>query len=296
MLDKANHLVSRFWGSIYNAAPKIYIPGTKFDIAFTVLSCILILGVRLLFDCFYQGHLNWDPNNKRTTDCAASSASIFHSIVLCIGLATALLYPPYLPTFKITDAPKWWQDVADALLQFCTGYMLYDFIGMLMDNNWAINPGDYTFIAHHVVTATYMSQCRALGVGHISAMALMLTGEITNPLQNSMHITRYAIQIEPAGTIWHVVYPYVEITYAVCYSFVRLVIGPIQIIHITYHLMLTKLGRERVSLHTRLLWVALIWGIILGSLPWTFEAIDMVKDGFEVKYHQHFDYGPRFEL
>jgi len=289
--------VLRFWSGMYNAVPKIYLPGTKFDVSFTIVCSIVIFSVRLLFDSIFQGYLGWNPNSKYTTDCAASAASIFHSVVLCTGLASALRYVyPSLPIAKMSEAPQWWQDVANALLQFCTGYMFYDFFGMLRDNNWAIDVGDIAFVGHHIATVAYMSSCRSLGVGHISSMALMLTGELTNPLQNALHISRYAIQVEPVGTLWHVTHPYIELVYAVCYSFVRLVVGPVQIINITYHLLFTKLGRERVPLYTGLVWVALIWGIILGSLPWTFEAIAMVKDGLEVKYDRHFDYGPRFEL
>ena len=43
-------------------------------------------------------------------------------------------------------------------------------------------------------------------------------------------------------------------------------------------------------------WVVMIWGIILGSIPWTMEALDKVKDGLQVKYHKGYDYGPGFEL
>lgn len=296
-VNKKIPLLLRFWGAYYNSVPKIYLPGTKFDIAFTVVNSVFIFGMRLLFDFFYQGHLKWDSNNKRTTDCAACSASVIFSVLLCTGLASALhCNRPFLPTAKMSDAPKWWRDVADAFLQLCTAYMFYDVIGMLMDNNWTIHPEDWAFVGHHVVTAIMMTQCRVLGVGHMSSMALMLTGESTNPFQNAMYICRYAIQIEPVGTVWHVVHPYSELIYAALYSVMRLVVGPLQVIHITYHLLFTKLGKERVSLLTSCFWVFIIWGIILGSLPWTFEAIEMLKDGLEVKYDRHFDYGPRFEL
>ena len=32
----------KFWGGLYNAAPKIYIPGTEFDIGFILLSALFL--------------------------------------------------------------------------------------------------------------------------------------------------------------------------------------------------------------------------------------------------------------
>jgi len=288
----------QFWLSISNAVPSIYLPGTRFDIAFTLLSVWFLLSVRSLFDSFFQGYLGWDPNNKLTTDCAASATSILHSLILCPGLAYALYSsPPFLPTAKMTDAPKWWQEIAVAQFQFCTGYMLYDTIGLVMDNKWNwIHPDDINYLVHHVITVIMMSQCRVLGAGHKCSMSLMMTGEFTNPMMNINIIMRYAIKMEPDGSIWHLMHPYSELIYAVFYAFFRLVVGPLQIIHITYHLLFTKLGRERIPLSTALVWTVVISAIILGSLPYSFEAIDMIKDGLAVKYDQHFDYGPRYEL
>jgi len=290
-------LILQFWSKLYSAAPKVCLPGTKFDIAFTTLSTLIILTIRwAIFDPFYQSYLNWDPNSKRTKDCAASSTSIIHALVLCSGLWSVLCSQPYSPVAKMATAPKWWQDSSTALLQLCTGYMFYDLIVMMKDNNWSIHPDDYAYVGHHIVTVLYMAQCRVLGAGHISAMGLMFTGEITNPLQNGHYITRYAIQMESLGTVWHDINPYVEFIYGLVYAFMRSVIGPLQIIHISYSLLFTRQGRENIPIYIGFFWVIMIWGIILGSMPWTVEAFEMVKDGLKVKYDRDWDYGPRYEL
>ena len=140
-----------------------------------------------------------------------------------------------------------------------------------------------------------MSQTRVLGAGHISAMGLMFTGEFTNPMQNSHAITRFAIQMAGDDSFWHAIHPYVEYIYAVCYFFFRSVVGPLQIIHISYDL-LTKEGRKHIPLYIGIVWIIMIWGIILGSMPWTLESFEMVKDGLEVKYHASYEYGPRYEF
>ena len=140
-----------------------------------------------------------------------------------------------------------------------------------------------------------MSQTRALGAGHISAMSLVFTGEFTNHMQNSRAITRFAIQMAGDDSFLHRIHPYVEFIYAVCYFFFRSVVGPLQIIHISYDL-LTKEGRKHIPLYIGIVWIIMIWGIILGSMPWTLESFEMVKDGLEVKYHASYEYGPRYEF
>jgi hypothetical protein len=175
--------------------------------------------------------------------------------------------------------------------------MIYDFIFLLKDNSWEIHPDDIPFMGHHVVTLIYMSQVRILGVGHISAMTMMFSGELTNPFQSSDSVVRFAIQLKESGSFWHLVHPYVEFLFAFLYAVVRSIVGPLQIVHIAYDLLLTKEGRRNVAWYNSILWVALLSAIIVGSIPWTKECTEMVKDGIHVvKYNETYDWGPRFEL
>ena len=285
----------KLWAGLYNAAPKLYIPGTKFDVAFTILAVLFMTFLRFINTYLYLDILNFDPSNPRTKYAIVCTSSAMHSLMLVPSLWSVLRDQPYKPSASIASAPKYYQATVTALLQLCTGYMIYDFIFMIRDNGWALHPDDIPFAAHHFVTVLYMSQTRVLGAGHISAMTLMWSGEFSNPLQNAHNVSRFAIQMMPLDTFWHAMHPYVELTFACVYCFMRAVVGPLQIIHITYDL-LTKEGRKNIPWWTIVLWIIMIWGIILGSIPWTIESYDMVMDGLDVKYTKDWDYGPRFEF
>ena len=286
-----------FWSNLHRRAPKLHIPGTNFDIGFTLCSAAFLTCIRFLMAQVFLHLAHFDPENVRTTLCTAYSVSIVHSIILCIGLAVVLYHQPYNLLAKLKDSSPDLQEATHALLEFCTGYMVYDFIFMLYESNWVPNPDDYAFLGHHFVTTLYMSQCKVLGVGHISAMSLMLSGEITNPVQSYHAISRYAIQmVSDTTSLWHTLHPCAEWIYALAYFIVRAFIGPCQNIHITYVYLLSSEGRRSIPKYITIPWVIMIWSIILGSIPWTMEALAMVKDGLHVKYHKGYDYGPGFEL
>ena len=117
----------------------------------------------------------------------------------------------------------------------------------------------------------------------------------TNPLGSLHSITRYAIQLEGPETIWHTLHPYVEWTFAASYGVIRALVAPAFLIHMTFDLL--GRGRRNVPLSLSLVWLFLMWGVIIGSIPWTREAIDMALDGVHVvKYNVDYDYGPRYEL
>ena len=140
-----------------------------------------------------------------------------------------------------------------------------------------------------------MNSARLVGAGHISALTLMWSGEFTNPLQNVHSISRFAIQMVGDESLWHFFHPYIELVFAAFYFFFRALLAPPQIAHLSYDL-LTKEGRKNVPWYVSIFWIPLCSGIIIGSIPWTLEALDMVKDGLVVKYDKSFDYGPRYEL
>jgi hypothetical protein len=284
-----------FWAGLYNAAPKVIIPGTQFPIGFTILFVIFFSSARFFYTYLHTQVFGFDFENPKTRLMIACSTSLTHSLILIPALWQALRCQPYKPSAPIANSPKYYQDAVTALLQVCTGYMVYDFIFMLAWNNWTVHPDDIAYIGHHIVTIAYMSQTRVLGAGHISAMGLMLTGEFTNPMQNTLAITRFAIQMATEDSFWHFIHPYAEFIYAVSYAFFRSVVGPLQIIHISYDL-LTQEGRKNIPLYIGIIWIIMIWGIILGSMPWTVESIEMAMDGLQVKYNETYNYGPRYEL
>ena len=103
------------------------------------------------------------------------------SPVICIGLIVAFSTQKYSPIAKFDEAPTWWREFADALLQFCTGYMVYD---SLVNSCWLrwdgerfqLSDDDYLFLAHHFMTSFYMTSTRIIQAGHMSAIICMLLG------------------------------------------------------------------------------------------------------------------------
>jgi hypothetical protein len=283
------------WVRVYNGSPKIFIPGTKFDVCFTILSTLCLSVVRALSTFIYIRIFNFDPTNRRTLEMAASTTSAIHSLLLVPVLWQLLRDQPFVPSAPIANAPQRYKDGVTAMLQLCTGYMIYDFIFMMKLEGWTIHADDLAFVAHHFVTIFVMTQTRILGAGHVFTMNLMWSGEWTNPLQNLLYVTKYAIQMTPDDSFVHMIHPYVEMAYALFYLFFRAVVGPGLIVINTFDLLFTKEGRKNIPFKVSLLWCPMTAGIIIGSIPWTIEAYDMIMDGLgNVKYHKDFDYGPRF--
>lgn len=285
----------KFWGGLYNAAPKIYIPGTEFDIGFILLSALFISCVRFSSEYIWSEIFGFDLSNKMVFKMAAFSTSAFHSCMLVPSLWPVLLDQPYIPSAPIKNAPQYYKDASTALLSLCSGYMVYDFIFMMKNSGWTIESKDIPFLGHHVATLLYMCGVRVMGSAHISAMALMWSGEFTNPIHSFHSISRFAIQLADDDSFWHLINPYVEFSFAVLYLFFRALVGPLQIVHISYDL-LTKEGRKNVPWYVSLFLIPLCSGIIIGSIPWTMESWEMMKDGLDVKYHRDWDYGPGYEL
>ena len=38
------------------------------------------------------------------------------------------------------------------------------------------------------------------------------------------------------------------------------------------------------------------WGVLIGSIPWIKEGVEMLSDGLVLKYHKDYDYGDAYEL
>jgi len=198
------------------------------------------------------------------------------------------------------ESPLWWQQTTYACMDLCTAYMIYDSIFIVLDANWynggVLEMQDFLYLGHHFATSMYMSSTRWLGAGHSSAMMLMFLGEFTNPFQNIYCWIRFAVQIDAGRSIWHTLLPTAELLFAIFYAFFRTFLGPGAMAHITYHLVFTPQGRSSVPIPITILWLIMGWGVLIGSVGWTMEAIEMAQDGLIVKYDQNFNYGPGYEL
>lgn len=211
---------------------------------------------------------------------------MFHSVPLCIGLIVAFSTQKYSPIAKFDEAPTWWREFADALLQFCTGYMVYD---SLVNSCWLrwdgerfqLSDDDYLFLAHHFMTSFYMTSTRIIQAGHMSAMICMLLGELTNPFMNFYMIggLNTALNCCMSQSL-EKLYATNEIVFAVLYNIFRVILAPVFLIPVTYQLVLTKKGRETIPLPLALFWSLMIYGVMFGSASWIVKCHGIYMEYF----------------
>ena len=109
-------------------------------------------------------------------------------------------------------------------------------------------------------------------------------------------MTRFAIQLECcSGETTAALHSWLEHSFAAVYLVFRIFIGPVCSVHVTYDL-LTKRGRTNVPLLLSLVWVGMVWAVLWGSIPFIEEAMEMLRDGWKLKYHADFDFGERFRI
>lgn len=265
------------WAWLYNAVPKICIPFSTFDISITLLSACFLYCVRRLGQVILVSQ-GWPADQEVTILGAASIAAIVHSTTLVPGLWFALRSQPYIPSSKMSEHPEWWQHAVTALLQFCTGYMIYDGLMNIIVLKWTngMTASDWMFFGHHCATAFYMTSARMLGAGHISALICMFLGEATNPVHNSFMISELALTLDHYnGESW--LYFAIEVTFCVLYLFFRVILGPIGMLYITFDLVFTNKGRQNVPVALKVLWLLMIWGVVLGSIPWIQDCITTLQ-------------------
>jgi len=282
-------VVAKFFLTLYHALPVVNVPFTQFNISFSLLSAAFLSSVRFLSEFILVSSFGWPKDATPTQDAAASCASICHSTILCTGLIVAFLTQRYDVAAKIKDQgadKKWWPDLADSLLQFCTGYMIYDtFIGILY-TRWnselqtiEFGPDDHLFLAHHFMTTSYMTSARIIGAGYMSAMICMLLGELTNPLQNLYMIGNLAMSLDccngPTAQQFH---SWITVAFAAAYFTVRVFIGPPFFLLTTYALLFTKKGRANVPLMLNIAWNIMIWGVVFGSGSWIVKCYNILVE------------------
>jgi len=280
------------WIYLYHAVPKMIVPFTNLDVSFTIFSAIILtcLDFAMAEFLYKQGWPKGDaPNAKQTRAVAGSLTTIFHSTSLVACLGACLFSYQFPPSAKMSDAPQWWQDSAHALIQFCTGYMIYDAGIQFIADKWVKGVGpvlsraDWMFLGHHAATSLYMTSARILEAGHVSAMILMAGGEFTAPFQNAFRISRITTKMDMAGSLGQVLHPYIRYIWAVLYAFFRIVVGPACAIHLTQDLIFSKQGREHVPLGLSIVWLAMCWTVLLGSIPWIYDALGIIRQGIPEK-------------
>ena len=281
--------VASFYLKFKHGLPAINVPFTNFDISLSLLSAIFLTCIRFSVEPMLVNVFGWPENAIPTKEAASSLTSICHSTTLCSGLIVAFLNEKYDVAAKIKDqgtGNTWWRDFADTLLQFCTGYMVYDTVINIFLLRWdselktlVFETDDYLFLAHHLMTSSYMTSCRIIGAGYMSAFICMLLGEITNPFQNLYMVAEIAVKLDCCnGPSMQQFFDFIKVVFAAAYFTVRTFIAPPFFIMVSYKLLLTKKGRTNIPIGLNIYWNLMIWGVVFGSASWILKCYNILAE------------------
>jgi hypothetical protein len=288
--DGAIPFVTRLWLYVYKSIPSIKVPFLNLDIGFALFSSFILTCIRYTAEYVLQTYFGWPSEGTDATytkEAAASCASICHSTTLCTGLIVAFLSQPYDPAGSLKESPKYYQGYVNALLQFCTGYMVYDAVINILwlrtdfPNSFIPTLGhdDLLFLGHHIMTSLYMTSSRVIQAGHMSAMACMLLGELTNPLHNSFMIGEKAMKLDCCNSSRaQSIHAIISVAFAAMYNLFRAILAPIILGHVSYCLIGKKKGRTNIPLLLNLLWNFMIWAVVFGSTSWIVKCHGILMD------------------
>jgi hypothetical protein len=261
----------RFWLRLASSLPTIQVG--SLDISVTLATIFFLSSLRFFFVYILVAVFHW-PNELISRDAAASMVGIFHSLLLVPALGACFWSHPYVPHQAMTDSlPKWYQQSVSVLLQFCTGYMVYDGVLNILILKYPhhYTSSDFMFLGHHLATILYMTSCRWLQHGHQSAMMCMFLGELTNPFQNSFAVAELAQSLVCCqGPLSQMVFAMTECAFAAIYCWMRAVVGPLVCLHVTYDLL--RHGRRSIPTGILIVWILLIWAVLIGSIPWIVDC------------------------
>jgi len=289
--DNELPLYGRIIRGVYKSVPQFNFPGTSLPISFVLVTCCSLITIRILANKFFETVLGWPENAVSTDRAVGSIPAITHSSLLCPGLMVALLARKYRPSEHISKGSQAWQDVVNALLQFCTGYMLNDTIFLIYraqqaSGTWipTLDNSDQLFLIHHTMTTAYMTQARSYKAGHMSAMMCMLVGELSNPLHNLYYMLGIAADMDCCYGPWaQAANSVVPSAFAAIYLLMRVIVAPPVMLYTTYGLLATKDAKENLPLAVRLFWVFMIWAVIIGSIPEIMVAKGILEVDLEVE-------------
>ena len=283
-------LLGKIWINAYQSIPKWNIPYTHLNVSFAIFCGIGFCMLRILSTIIMIQYYDWPKSSQDTNEAAASVVGFFHSSILLPALVIGFLVHNYSPSEHMSknmrtddNYKNWYLTYVDSILQFSTGYFIYDTIFILGNRVDFHNLGsgevlsqltadDIMFLGHHFMTTTYMTQARVYQAGHMSAMMCMLLGEASNPLHNMYLVSQIAIRaklmVEPSVII--------ETVFAIVYLSFRTCIGPIVCAHMTWDLM-TNGPKNGLPFWVVIFWNIMIWAVILGSYSWIVFTYQMLQ-------------------
>ena len=274
-----SNFVAKLWVGIYRSLPVIHFPFTKLNISMSLLGATFLWTCRIISYHILVRIFGWPSDNQKSHEAVGSIIAILHSTSILPGLAVALASQPYRPSSHITTAPQWWQHLVSALMQFCTGYMVYDSLAsfLILKGPSNLVASDFLFLGHHFATSLYMTQTRVLQAGHTSAMICMFLGELTNPFQNSYYVSQHAMEFECCSGPWmQQFHDFVAMGFAYSYFCMRVIIAPLFFVHVTGDLLLSK-TRTNIPVLIRFFWIFMIWAVEVGSYDWIMQCWTMIQ-------------------
>ncbi|CAB9500412.1 expressed unknown protein [Seminavis robusta] len=274
--DVPPSFLAKQWVGFYRAVPRINFPFTDLDISISLCSAAFLTAVRYTLQFLMRILLDWPTDDIVTI---GNLVAIVHSSTLVPGLGVALTSQPYQPTTHISTYPQWWQDLVDAILQFCTGYMIYDTCTTYLISKGPLNlqGNDFLFLGHHIAAATYMTQCRVVKAGHTSAMICMFLGEFSNPFQNGTDSLFNALQLPCCnGAFTQQLHSVFRFFFALTFFGIRAIIAPVFLAHVTYCLLFAS-TRRNIPFVIRIFWILMIWGVEVGGYAWIVKCWYMLQ-------------------
>lgn len=259
----------RYWRSISLSLPRVEVFGL--NISLTLLTVVVLSCVRYIIEYGMVVGLGWPAHTFVTKNAASSVAAIVHSAQLVPALGACFWSAKaYHPSERLNEEEVWWQETVVALLQFCTGYMLYDgFLNIVWMNltvKGVIEGDELLFLIHHVITILYMSSTRLLQAGHQSAMICMFFGEMTNPFHNTYLVLETAQTLDCCnGPLSQQAFLVAKVAFGTAYVVIRAIAGPFICLHMTWNLWVY--GRAHIPVAVITAWIVLIWAIMYGSIP-----------------------------
>lgn len=268
--DKVPALLA-FWGSLIHTLPPVKVGGLDWSV--TIVTVFLLTAARFAAEYVLIAVFGWPADSELTQEGCCSITAFIHSFTLVPGLWQCFRSHPYRPSEKITEAPVWWQDAASALTQFCTGYMIFDATVNILwpRRETGLTTTDSLFLGHHFATAFVMVSARVVGAGQQSVLMCMFLGEFTNPFMSSYHISKKAMRLACCNGPWmEGCFRVLEIVFAGVYVVVRGPVAPLVFTPMTWDLWTS--GRKHIPIWLLGLWTFMIYGVLIGSWPWTVEC------------------------
>lgn len=282
-------LVLKFWATLQTATPKLCnVPYLNFDITLTLLSVIFFYGLRVLvLDPMMTGIFGFPSDEELTYRSISSTVSMFHSIHLVLGVTFILITQPLVPSESMSVGPQWCKDASHGILQFCSGYMIYDSLISYIARSYVPGEGfmltgdEVNYLIHHFVSLTFMLIVRKIEAGHICTFIIIFFGEGTNPSMNFKMICDNARLLNCCGVEKLQNLETVnKLVFSALYFFIRLPLASVVLPFFTYDLLFTDKGRKNVPLFYALYFNISFYAVNFGSLPYVLKCWEDLKDAF----------------